>query len=73
MKFIEIASEQEFACEFYGYEKYWILKEVSREEMLSEYQKYCYSNIELQDYLISIGIKKPKRKFNKNFKRKKKG
>lgn len=71
MKFIEIVSEQEFACSYYGYEKYWILKEVPREEMLVEYEKYAYSNLELEDYLIAVGVKKPKRKFNKKFKSKK--
>jgi hypothetical protein len=64
MKFIEIASEQEFACEYYGYEKYWILKEVPREVMLIEYDKYRYSDMQLHDYLVSVGVKRPqKRKF----------
>lgn len=72
MKFIEIASEQEFACEYYGYEKYWLLKEVPRSEMLKEYDKYRYSEKSLNDYLFSIGIKKQKRKFyNKNKNKKK--
>lgn len=63
MKFIEIASEQEFACEYYGYEKYWILKEVPRDVMLKEYDKYRYSDMSLHDYLVSVGVKKQKRKF----------
>lgn len=71
-KFIEIVSEQEFACEFYGYEKYWKNKEVPREEMLVEYDKWKHSGIELQKYLISIGVKQPKKRFRKHKKSDKK-
>lgn len=51
-------SEQEFACEFYGYEVYWVNKQVPREEMLEEFDKFKWSGLTLNQYLIKIGKKK---------------
>jgi|GEM_PF-4061463 len=65
-------SEQEFGCSYYGYEVYWLNKQVPREEMLNKLEEFKWSGLSFNEFLIAEGVKKrfPKRRNNKQKKKK---
>lgn len=69
-------SEQEFGCSFFGYEAYWVNNQVTRAELLEEFEKFKWSGLSFDDYLYKCGKKKrfykTKHKSKKNNKSKKK-
>lgn len=62
-------SEQEFITSFFGYEKYWIEKSVSRAEGLEEFEKFKFSGMDFNDYLWKFSPVYKQKKLNRKNKK----